>query len=146
MTVGVLQIAKRVCIIADADESGRRHGKNIAGSLVPVAESVKMIEFLQVKDLTEWVEAGGTAKELAQIFSAIPPLDYDDVAGWWDPARSDAPPDAGARFSLARPQDLPDSRPTGQNRRLLRSPAQSPKPLPPQPSSFIPGSGRSLSK
>lgn len=76
---------KRVEIIADADDGGRRHAIQIAGSLVPVAESVKMIEFSSVKDLTEWVEAGGTIEELLAIFWKTPALRPEDVEGWWDP-------------------------------------------------------------
>jgi hypothetical protein len=78
---------KRVRIIADADESGRKHGRNIAGSLVPVAQSVQMIEFLAVKDLAEWIEAGGTKEALDDIFGNVPALEQDDVVGWWDPSR-----------------------------------------------------------
>jgi hypothetical protein len=79
---------RRVQIIADADESGRRHARDIAGSLVPVAESVKLIEFSMVKDFTEWVEAGGTVEQLMEIFWSMPALGPRDVVGWWDPARA----------------------------------------------------------
>lgn len=79
---------KHVKIVADADESGRRHARDIAGSLVPVAASVKLIEFSMVKDLTEWVETGGTAEELAEFFRSVPALEPRDVAGWWDPHRT----------------------------------------------------------
>ncbi len=41
-----------------------------------------------VKDLTEWVEAGGTAEELAEVFLSVPALEPWDVAGWWDPLRT----------------------------------------------------------
>jgi len=76
---------KRVEIISDADDGGRRHARQIAGSLVPVADSVKMIEFSGVKDLTEWVEAGGTLQELLAMFWNAPALQPRDVEGWWDP-------------------------------------------------------------
>jgi hypothetical protein len=76
---------KRVEIISDADDGGRRHARQIAGSLVPVADSVKMIEFSGLKDLTEWVEAGGTLQELLEIFWKTPALQPHDVEGWWDP-------------------------------------------------------------
>jgi hypothetical protein len=76
---------KRVEIISDADDGGRRHARQIAGSLVPVAHSVKLIEFLGVKDLTEWVEAGGTAEELLTMFWKAQALQPEDVEGWWDP-------------------------------------------------------------
>jgi hypothetical protein len=76
---------KRVEIISDADDGGRRHARQIAGSLVRVADSVKMIEFSAVKDLTEWVEAGGTVDELLAMFWEAPALQPEDVEGWWDP-------------------------------------------------------------
>jgi len=76
---------KRVEVISDADDGGRRHARQIAGSLVPVAGSVKMIEFSGVKDLTEWVEAGGTLQELLTLFWNAPALQPHDVEGWWDP-------------------------------------------------------------
>jgi hypothetical protein len=79
---------KRVQIVADADMSGRRHVREIAGSLLPVAESVKLIEFSDVKDLTEWVEAGGTLEELMCMFSNTPALSPSEVEGWWDPLRT----------------------------------------------------------
>lgn len=78
---------KRVCIIADADATGRSHAQHIAGSLVPVAESVKLVEFANVKDLTEWVEGGGTCEQLRAMFHQAPSLKSTDVEGWWDPAR-----------------------------------------------------------
>jgi hypothetical protein len=77
-----------VKIVADADESGRRHARDIAGSLVPVAASVKLIEFSIVKDLTEWIEAGGTAEQLTKFFRSVPALEPRDVVGWWDPVRT----------------------------------------------------------
>lgn len=76
---------KRVGIVADADDGGRRHARQIAGSLVSVAESVKLIEFSTVKDLSEWVEAGGTAEQLLAIFWRAPALSAEEVEGWWDP-------------------------------------------------------------
>jgi hypothetical protein len=76
---------KRVEIISDADDGGRRHARQIAGSVVPVADSVKLVEFSGVKDLTEWVEAGGTVEELLAMFWKAPALRPEDVEGWWDP-------------------------------------------------------------
>jgi hypothetical protein len=76
---------RRVHIIADADENGRRHARRIAGSVIEAAEVVKVIEFAGAKDLTEWVEAGGTRDALLALFHDMPALNAEDVAGWWDP-------------------------------------------------------------
>ncbi len=76
---------KRVEIISDADDGGRRHARQIAGSLVPIAQSVKLIEFPGVKDLSEWVEAGGTLEQLLEIFWKAHALQPQEVEGWWDP-------------------------------------------------------------
>jgi hypothetical protein len=79
---------KRVQIISDADETGRWHARQVAGSLVPVADSVKLIELVGAKDLTEWAEQGGTPEKLADLFRGAPVLTLDDVAGWWEPGGS----------------------------------------------------------
>jgi hypothetical protein len=76
---------KRVQIIADSDEFGRQHAMRVAGSLVSVAESVKLIELARCKDLTMWVEYGGTRQQLLDLFEAVPALTPEDVVGWWDP-------------------------------------------------------------
>jgi hypothetical protein len=74
---------RHVRIIADADESGRFHARQIAGSLLAVAASVRMIEFVGVKDLTEWVEGGGTCDTLLALFDTTPPITAEDAHGWW---------------------------------------------------------------
>jgi hypothetical protein len=61
---------KRVAIIADADESGRNHAREIAADLLPVAESVKVMELPGAKDLSEWAVGGGTREKLMEILEA----------------------------------------------------------------------------
>lgn len=58
-----------VCIIADKDDAGRKHAELVASKLNGTAQSVKVIELPgeQVKDATDWIEAGGTAEELERI-------------------------------------------------------------------------------
>jgi putative DNA primase/helicase len=55
---------KRVAIIADADEPGRKHAQQVAASLAGKVESLKVIELPGAKDLSEWVERGGTRDAL----------------------------------------------------------------------------------
>jgi hypothetical protein len=63
---------KNVTIIADADKAGRDHAQAVATSLHLVAASVKVLEMPSAKDLTEWVERGGTRTALTEIISRAP--------------------------------------------------------------------------
>jgi hypothetical protein len=57
---------KQITIIADADEPGRKHAQQVAESLHLRAESVKVLELPGAKDLSEWVERGGTRDSLRE--------------------------------------------------------------------------------
>ena len=71
---------KRVAIIADADEPGLAHGREIARSLIGIAETVRLIEALpQAKDLSEWVEKDGTREKLIGIIKETPELTPKDA-------------------------------------------------------------------
>lgn len=58
---------KRVAVIADADEPGRRHAPAVAASLYGKAESVKVLELPNSKDLSEFIERGGTRDALLEL-------------------------------------------------------------------------------
>jgi putative DNA primase/helicase len=58
---------KRVCIIADADQPGRKHAQEVAASLHDKAQSLKVIEAPDAKDLNEWVANGGTRDSLLEL-------------------------------------------------------------------------------
>jgi hypothetical protein len=58
---------KMVTIIPDADEPGRKHARAVATSLYGKAESVKVLELPNAKDLSEWVAKGGTRDELLEL-------------------------------------------------------------------------------
>ena len=64
--------AKHVVIIADADEPGRKHARQVAASVHPVAASVKMLEMPGAKDLTEWKERGGRKEQLEALIKNAP--------------------------------------------------------------------------
>ena len=56
-------MGKRVIILPDNDEKGRKHALAVAASLLPVATEVRMLELpglLEKGDVADWVEAGGT--------------------------------------------------------------------------------------
>jgi len=65
---------KRVVIVADADEAGRKHAREIARALLGIAEVVKLVELPGTKDLTEWIEHRGTREHLLEILKTAPSL------------------------------------------------------------------------
>jgi hypothetical protein len=67
---------KRVTIISHADEPGRKHAQEVGSSLHLKAASVKVLELPDAKDLSEWIERGGTREKL---LAAI-----QQVAEWTD--------------------------------------------------------------
>jgi putative DNA primase/helicase len=58
---------KQVTIIADADEPGRKHAQQVAASLVGKAQSLKLLELPCAKDLSEWIQRGGTQEALFEL-------------------------------------------------------------------------------
>ena len=59
-----------VVIIPDADEAGERHAQVVISQLVGVSKSVRKVDLpeLQAKqDIVDWLDAGHTKKELAQL-------------------------------------------------------------------------------
>lgn len=67
-----LLAGKRVAIIGDADEVGRSHASGVAGSLYGKVELLKRLELPGAKDLTEWLEKGGTREGLLKLISSAP--------------------------------------------------------------------------
>jgi 5S rRNA maturation endonuclease (ribonuclease M5) len=63
---------KRVAIIADADEPGRKHVQQVATSLHGKAATAKVLELPDAKDLSEWVERGGTREALLELIRNAP--------------------------------------------------------------------------
>jgi Protein of unknown function (DUF3631) len=64
---------KRVVVIADADECGRKHARTVARSLYGKVESLKVLELPDAKDLSEWIElGGGTTEALANLIKSTP--------------------------------------------------------------------------
>jgi hypothetical protein len=63
---------KRIAIIADADEPGRKHAQQVAASLCGKTESLKVLELPGAKDLSEWVGKGGTRLGLLELIRSTP--------------------------------------------------------------------------
>jgi putative DNA primase/helicase len=71
---------KSVVIIPDADEPGRKKARQVARSLYGKVESLKALELPGAKDLTAWVEGGGTREALLNLVGNAPqwePLSVD---------------------------------------------------------------------
>jgi hypothetical protein len=86
---------KQVVIIADADEPGRKHAQQVATSILGKAESIKVLEFAQAKDLSEWTAMGGTRDALLELILNEPS---------WKPVTSQ--PEKAGGFVLTRLDDL----------------------------------------
>jgi hypothetical protein len=63
---------KRITIIPDADTPGRKHALRIAASFAGKVESVKVLELPGAKDLSAWLERGGTRDALLELIHAAP--------------------------------------------------------------------------
>jgi hypothetical protein len=66
---------RRVVILTDNDEAGRKHAHGVAQSLHGIAESVRIVELpgLPAKgDVSDWIAAGGTKAELKRLADAAP--------------------------------------------------------------------------
>jgi 5S rRNA maturation endonuclease (ribonuclease M5) len=63
---------KFVAVIADRDEPGRKHAQQVALCLHGKAKTLKMLEMPGAKDLTEWVERGGTRLVLMELIENTP--------------------------------------------------------------------------
>jgi putative DNA primase/helicase len=85
---------KRIAIIADTDEPGRKHAQQIAASLAGKAETLKVLELPGAKDLSEWVARAGKREALLELIASAPE---------WTPAKSVG--DAGG-FTLTPLGDL----------------------------------------
>ena len=58
---------KRVVVISDADDPGRKHARQVRESLLGKVASVRVIELPGAKDLTDWVERGGNLIGLQEL-------------------------------------------------------------------------------
>jgi hypothetical protein len=64
---------RRVCVLCDNDDSGRKHLEQVVCSLHGIAESVRVVELpdLPAKgDVSDWIGTGGTKEELKRLTEA----------------------------------------------------------------------------
>ena len=84
-----------VVIIGDNDDPGRAHVAHVASSLHGVARRVRVLDLGKSwpecpakGDISNWIEAGGTAEALSALIEALPE--------WTPPESDDGAPDADA--------------------------------------------------
>ena len=70
---------KRVAIIADADAPGRKYAQQVAHSLYGKVESLTLLELPGAKDLSEWVEHGGTREKFLELIQNASELKLQPV-------------------------------------------------------------------
>ncbi|GAB6035903.1 hypothetical protein JCM15519_04620 [Fundidesulfovibrio butyratiphilus] len=64
---------KRVCLLPDNDEPGRKHAQDVAAQLHGIAEAVKILDLPDLPpkgDVSDWLEAGGTREALVDLAKA----------------------------------------------------------------------------
>jgi len=97
---------KRVAILPDADDPGRKHGDQIARSLEGKASAILTITLPHGKDLSEWVHAGGTVEAFALLLDQAEPYLVEEECtdkeiGPWNKAQT------AKDFLTATEKDVP---------------------------------------
>lgn len=83
-----------VFVVADRDQPGEAHARDVAGSLVDVAKGVTVVEAATGKDAADHLAAGGTVADFDVIASTDPALGGLPLADWLGSARSSDRPAA----------------------------------------------------
>jgi hypothetical protein len=84
---------KKVCILQDDDEPGRKHALAVAKSVARYASETKLLPpFADAKDFTEWAERAGNKKKLLEIAAKTAPFQFSDAT-----TDSDSDPEGIAR-------------------------------------------------
>lgn len=65
---------KTVIIFPDQDARGQEHAFDVASKLWDIAKVIKIVNIPEGKDLTEWVEKGGTKQSLELLMSETPAI------------------------------------------------------------------------
>ena len=77
---------RHVVIIADADEAGREHAKQVAAWALAVAASIRVLELYgddSKRDASDWLDDGHTIEELQQIAASVEPTETGIHADPW---------------------------------------------------------------
>lgn len=76
---------RRVIVLPDNDEAGRKHAQQVAGLLEGVAESVRIVtlpDLPEKGDASDWIAAGGTKEELTRLADSAPIWTPTTVEPW----------------------------------------------------------------
>jgi hypothetical protein len=87
--------AANVVILPDADQPGQAHAEQSAASIHRLAASVKIValpNLPQKSDVSDWLEAGGSAEQLSEIVNAAPLWTPQKAAGRGAAAEGDVRP------------------------------------------------------
>ena len=66
---------RRICILPDNDDAGRRHAASVARSVYEIAERVQIIQLPNLApkgDVSDWLDAGDTIEQLKAMVEAAP--------------------------------------------------------------------------
>ncbi|MDP6059456.1 MAG: AAA family ATPase, partial [Pirellulaceae bacterium] len=75
---------RRVAVIPDNDDAGRKHASDVAGSLYGHTRDLKIVELpgLEPKgDVSDWLDAGNTRDDLMALVEATPSVDDTSYEG-----------------------------------------------------------------
>jgi hypothetical protein len=92
---------KKVFILPDNDGPGQRHAEIVAEAIRKSAREVRLVTILVGKDLSDWIAAGATARDIEQAIAAAPVLACDNPGG------GSNPPLGGVRQRQQAPPKLP---------------------------------------
>ncbi len=98
--------AKQVVILADNDDEGREHARQVAVSLFPVAKAVKIVELpgLPPKgDVSDFLASGGNRERLAEIVKAVAIVTSEEVGTWKSEGSSKKGPFVASVAYVAEP-------------------------------------------
>ncbi|MGO9301901.1 MAG: hypothetical protein ACLQEG_16430, partial [Acidimicrobiales bacterium] len=74
----------KVAILPDNDDPGRIHGKQVASMFHDVADEVRVVTLPGLKDhgdVSDWLNAGGSADELKRLILAAPTWEPQELVG-----------------------------------------------------------------
>jgi putative DNA primase/helicase len=99
-----------VVVLSDNDDAGQKHGRQVAESLAPWADSIKVIDLPNLKakgDIVDWMAAGGDKRFLLDIVAAMPPWAPDAASPEPEPTAEAEPGavDDGAEGAPPEPEE-----------------------------------------
>ncbi len=100
---------KRVVILPDNDEVGRKHALDVARHLLPVAAAVKIVELPRLPekgDTIDWAAAGGTKEDLFSLIKETEALTTESIPEGEATPKDDEPYPVVVRLSDVEPEEI----------------------------------------